>query len=136
MQNEVLPSLDTKNPVLLVILDLIVAHDTMDHSILLNHLAQQVGLQGPVLQWFRSYLTDRTFSVMINELSSTPAHSGVPQGSILGPFLFFLYMLPLGSGISCHNLSFHLPVAQNSPDIQSIQMCLHDIKHWLPQNFL
>jgi len=119
----------------------------VEHSILLTRLAQQVGLQGLVLQWFKSYLADRTYSVMINDLSSSlaPFSSCVPQGSILGPVLFSLYMLPLGSVISRHDVSFHLyaddvqiylPVAQNSPDIQSIQTCLDDVKHWLSQNLL
>ncbi|XP_034031701.1 proline-rich protein 5-like [Thalassophryne amazonica] len=63
------------------------AFDTVDHSILLNRLAQQVGFQGPVLQWFKSCLTERHFSVFINGHSSSTARlsSGVPQGSILGP---------------------------------------------------
>lgn len=111
-------------------------------------LARQVGLQGPVLQWFRSYLTDRSFSVRFGDLSSSsaPLTSGVPQGSILGPILFSLYMLPLGTVISKHNMSFHLyaddlqiylPVVPSCPSsFESISRCLDDIKLWLSRNFL
>ena len=129
-------------------LDLTAAFDTVDHSVLIARLAQQVGLTGSVLQWFRSYLNNRSFSVMINEFSSStaPLSSGVPQGSILGPVLFSLYMLPLGSIIAKHNLSFHLyaddlqvymPVLPNDGSaLDSLHSCLSDIKLWLSRNFL
>ena len=92
VQSDILLSLDSKQPVQLVILDLTAAFDTVDHAVLLTHLTHQVGLQGPVLQWFKSFLAGRSFSVMINDLSSSsvPLSYGVPQGSILGPVLFSL----------------------------------------------
>ncbi len=71
----------------------------MYHSILLHRLEKLVGIQGVALQWLDSYLKDRTFSVSIWTFSSLPAplSCDVPQGSILGPLLFSLYMLPLGA---------------------------------------
>ncbi|KAK7933964.1 hypothetical protein WMY93_004860 [Mugilogobius chulae] len=85
VHNDILTVLDTKKSVMLLMLDLTAAFDTVDHAVLLSRLAQHVGLQGSVLQWFSSYLTDRSFAVMVDDYSSSsaPLTSGVPQGSIL-----------------------------------------------------
>ncbi len=120
----------------------------MDHHILLSRLEQCVCIKGTAQKWFQSYLSDRTFSVHLGQYSSTVAllSCGVPQGSILGPLLFSLYMLPLGSIFRRHNISFHcfaddvqfyLPIKICSKDsLQPLLNCLKDIKTWRDLNFL
>ena len=76
-----------------VFLDLSKAFDTLDHDILLHEL-QYYGITGTALDWFRMYLTERYQYVDYNGASSSMKllTTGVPQGSILGPLLFIIYM--------------------------------------------
>ena len=78
----------------MVLLDLSSAFDTLDHSILLDRLLK---VTGNTLKWFRSYLYGRSQSVVIGDKISSPRDLkfGVPQGSILGPLLFIMYLAPL-----------------------------------------
>lgn len=81
------------------------------------------------------------FSSSVASLST-----GAPQGLILGPVMFALYMLPLGQLITGHNIHFHfytddlqiyLPVIlSNRSALEALHKCLHNIKQWLSQNFL
>ena len=73
--------------------DLSKAFDTVPHQSLLCALAN-VGVSGKLHDWFRSYLSGRTQCVVLDGMSSLPAKvtSGVPQGSILGPLLFLIYI--------------------------------------------
>ncbi len=91
-------------------LDLTLAFDTVDHKIFLSLLEYFVDIQGTVLSWFKSYLTNRSFSVRLGNFSSVPAKlsCGVPQGSILTPILFSFYLLPLDSIFRKHGVSFHI----------------------------
>lgn len=107
--NDLLLITDTGDSAILMLLDLTAAFDTIDHNILISRLDHCVGIKGIALEWFRSYLSDRKFSVCLGDFVSqmAPFPCGVPQGSILGPMLFSLYILPLGSilrkhGILCH----------------------------------
>uniref|UniRef100_A0A3Q3K1Z7 Reverse transcriptase domain-containing protein n=1 Tax=Monopterus albus TaxID=43700 RepID=A0A3Q3K1Z7_MONAL len=148
ISNDILLARDTGDSVLLVLLYLTAAFDTVDHEILLSPLEQCVGIQGTVLNWFRSYLTNRSFTVNIGSCSSssTILSCGVPQGSVLGPILFSLCMLPLGSVLRKHGFCFYryadgiqiyLPLkATRGMSLQPLFDCLTDLKSWLALNFL
>ena len=74
----------------------------VDHNILLHRLEISFSFSGVPLQWIRSYLNGRTQSILFGGKSTAPrpAVYGVPQGSVLGPLLFTLYMANIGKVIS------------------------------------
>ncbi len=145
--NDILLTLDAAKSAVLVLLDLKAAFDTIDHSVLISHLEHWVGIQVNALKWFQSYFNNRRFSVRVGEFTSDagPLTCGVPQGSILAPILFSLYMLPLGSIFRKHGVSFHcyaddtqiyLPLESNNKGLDALLACLADVKAWMSLNFL
>ena len=146
--NDIRLNTDSGKVSVLVLLDLSAAFDTVDHSILLNRLETWAGLSGTVLEWFRSYLEEQSYFVTIGSYESNrmAMTCGVPQGSVLGPLLFSLYMLPLGQVLQNSNVDYHsyaddtqIYIALSSDDyspIQSLCHCLEQVTNWMNQNFL
>ena len=74
---------------MLFLLDLSAAFDTIDHDMLVSRLRKYIGMRDTALNWFRSYLSQRQQSVLINGVKSktVPLSCGVPKGSVLDPIL-------------------------------------------------
>ena len=91
----------------MILIDLQKAFDTINHDILLIKI-HCLGFSEPTIQWFRPYLTNRLFSVNFDNEFSSPGKlsCGVPQGSVLGPLLFLLYVFDMPQAVSCELLLY------------------------------
>ena len=148
--NDILRILDSQGKVILVLLYLSAAFDTIDHHILLTRLRTYFNFTETVLQWFSSYLMDRSQQVIISDSKSSPRclEYGEPQGSILGPLLFTLYLAPLQDVILTHDLNCmfyagdtQIYIAIKDPDhsvvsVEILQACVNDVFAWNTQNML
>ncbi|MEE4247325.1 MAG: reverse transcriptase family protein, partial [Kangiellaceae bacterium] len=129
--------------VLMAMLDLSAAFDTISHEILIRTLST-CGIQGTALQWLSSYIHDQTQTVMVNAAQSNPKPltTGVPQGSVLGPLLFSVYTRSLGALLRSYNVEYHiyaddtqvyLRCAPNETNaaIQRLEECLDAVQLWM-----
>ena len=147
--NDLTLSLDQPLSTCSVMLDISAAFDTVDYEILQSRLQQRFGITGTALSWFASYLTGRSQMVQIDGVLSDPAalHSGVPQGSILGPVLFSLYTSPISSVISSYNIPYLIyaddttiyisfKVNEFAEKTAILQDCVVAVSAWFNDNML
>ena len=143
--------------VCLILLDLSVAFDTVSHDILLNRLHYWFRITDTALAWVRENLSNRTQRVSV-EVDEKKAEShkvllkqGVPQGSILGPLLFTLYVSPIGDICHQHNINFHdyaddtqnylsfRPYKHDTNKIrckENLERCISEVCTWMCTNLL
>ena len=157
VKSDVIGALEKQEVACLILLDLSVAFDTIDHDILLGRLNSRFAVTGTTLSWLQSYLTHRTQAVEIgiplsggNRSAFVPLESGIRQGSVLGPILFTMYTVPIGDTCRRHQVEFHLyaddtqiylsfrPSKPNSKQdcTTRIEKCIEEIGIWMTQNLL
>ena len=144
--NGILPQFDNRVPLVwtqtaenrlgvdVLYIDLAKAFDSVCHAKLSHY-----GFNGNILKWLEAFLTDRTQAVRIGSATSAflPVISGVPQGSVLGPLLFILYVndvtdvVPQNIKIKlfADDIKLYASIASVS-DCDSLQQCFADVHSW------
>ena len=149
LHNDAVSAVDRGCGVCLVLLDLSAAFDTIDHTILLTFLKEHIGLGGPVLDLFQSYLSGRTQCISIEGVLSELKELvyGVPQGSVLGPLEFCIYTIPIGAILRHYKINYQIyaddtqlycafELESFNQVFSSIRTCISDIRSWMIKNKL
>ena len=148
--DEILVAIDKKLGVVVLIVDLSAAFDTVSHHVLLNILSTELGISGVALKWFKSFLIGRSQQVHINGETSEPIilTCGVPQGSVLGPALFNIYcrsmykvfkdcdFKPLSYADDNSGMVSFSSTFQYHTLVNKIPQCLEHIQTWTTNHLL
>ncbi|KAG5454452.1 Ras- protein Rab-8A [Clonorchis sinensis] len=107
------------------------AFDRVPHVPLLHKL-ESYGIQGKILHWIKAFLSDRSFRVKVGSTysSAAPVSIGVPQGSVLGPLLFLIYVNDLPDVISSPCLLFADDLKSWSSNASALQIDVDAAKQW------
>ena len=136
-------ALDNGNELCSIYFDLSKAFDTVPHIPLINKLAS-MQVNPFLLRWINNYLTNRSQSVALNGVQSSPLTviSGVPQGSVLGPLLFLVYIDGVARSVNHSNVIMYADdivlyrVIKNPSDFVYIQEDITSICTWISNNHL
>jgi len=107
--NDLFKAVDSGKPTVLLLLDISAAFDMLDHDRLLNRAAELFGSSGQGIHWLESYLTGRTSYVSVGNCCSSTVNEGtaVPQGSVLRPLVFSVFITPVNRFTSAFNVLCH-----------------------------
>ena len=132
----------------LCLLYLTAAFDTVDHSLLLTRLQQCFRVQGSCLKWFTSYLSGKSYCVVVDGVSSRVIHimCSVPHGSVFGPLLIILYMADLADIAAQYKMSLrafsddnqlyiHCQPENPQSALTSVQQCVSAIEQWMASSY-
>jgi len=137
-------NIDKNNKAIGIFLDLQKAFDTVDHKVLLCKL-QYYGICGLLFNWLKHYLSNRKQYTVVNGVSSSinDISCGVPQGSVLGPLLFLIYMNDISYAVPDHDLKLFADdtnVFIFGPDLTVLEykanLCLANLELWFRANKL
>ena len=148
--NDILIAFDSRTGVILLLIDLSAAFDTVDIDKLLHILESEIGIQGTALMWLESFLRGRHQRVLIEQSlsDSQEVQFGVPQGSVLGPILFNIYIRSLfdvikdcgfsTSGYADDNNAYQTFSLHCQYDLINYQLpkLMSQIKDWMNAHFL
>ncbi len=134
--SDVIEAFESRQSVDTVYLDFKKAFDSVHHNLLLHKL-KTMGISGSLWNWFKCYLTNRMQLVSVNNQHSQllPVSSGVPQGSILGPLLFLIYINDMPLCVKCGIFLFADDTKcchriQSLSDVRSLQSDLDSLSEW------
>lgn len=136
--NDFSDAMENKKNIDCIYLDFQKAFDSVPHDLLLFKL-RLIGIGGKLIQWISNFITNRKFTVKINESYSDDYHvtSGVPQGSVLGPVLFLIYIndlpdiIPVGISIKLFADDVKLYVTHKSnQERKQLELALINISQW------
>ncbi len=147
VKEDILKAINERLVICVLLLDLRATFDTISVDLLLNCLKFRFGFTGDILEWLRSYLTERNQTVTVEGQCSQPRQllQGAPQGSILGSILFSLYISPVASICGRHNMNHHCyaddtqnyqsfsPRASNGLEdgLGQLSKCVDEIIEWM-----
>jgi hypothetical protein len=152
VKHDITMDMDRNQAVILVLLDMSAAFDTIEINQLLTTLKDYFGVHNTALKWIQSYMSNRFFSVQVAGESSNwkELRYGVPQGSVLGPLLFGAYTTPIRHILTKHHVHYHkfaddlqIYVSYNPAIVgeveriqQQLKECIEEVQQWMLFNKL
>ena len=144
--NDIVRAMCDQKTTALLALDISAAFDSIDLHILLERCRKDFGVNGIALRWLTSFITGRTQHIGVGAARSASVSclSGVPQGSVLGPLLFAMYISPISNIVTAHRLRYQ----QYADDTQlymalrpgtgstfdALSRCVDDVYRWFLEN--